>query len=440
VVLTDHYVQETLSLMTLNTFQDQYNMPPSKLGSGGEDGGGPVIDPPKGKFKPINWVDWHARLMSYLRTQYGKTHIPLYYVVKENNPTATELTTMNEKDKLIHEAPHFGETFAIDNETVWHVLKGLVMGSNGWFWIQQYESTKNGKLAMQALRAHYSGADQKKWRKNHAHAQIKSIHYKDENIFSFENYVSILQSSYSILQEEGDPLSEDTKLQYFFEKMISVNNDRLKATIQAVKVKCNADPTSTFVEASQEIATEVKDIYPNVGTKTNRRNISEITTYGNDRTKNKKHGYQRKGRKDRIAERNGGKRKVEYNGVDISDLTRKFSDEEYSKLRSGVKRSIRFARAEKFKKRGGKRYDDDSSHGTNGSKNSFISRTSMGSSTRSISSVSSNGSTDPLRSPVIEMEGEHLDMTRIAREWEGRHMGKMVVEKMEQRKEESRKL
>jgi hypothetical protein len=57
------------------------------------------------------------------------------------------------------------------------ILTGMLSGTMAWTWISSYDTTQNGKGALQALRAHYDGPGQIEKRLEYARNILANTSY-----------------------------------------------------------------------------------------------------------------------------------------------------------------------------------------------------------------------------------------------------------------------
>ena len=78
---------------------------------------------------------------------------------------------------------------------------------DAWEWIKTYDANQDGWLAFQALRAHYDGPGEIDKRISLARAQVKELHYKNEQMFSFEKFITKLNGAYQMLAECNEAMT-----------------------------------------------------------------------------------------------------------------------------------------------------------------------------------------------------------------------------------------
>jgi hypothetical protein len=199
-----------------------------------------------------------------------------------------------------------------------------------WTWISKYESKKDGRAAMKALRDHYDGPGEVEKRISYAKRELENAHYRSEKTFTFEKYVTKLSEAFQILDENGIPKVEREKVDLLLEKM-SVDNTEITAAI--ANIRMTPQKRSNFLLAANELSEYISMVMPLASSEQGKkpaRQISEV----------------RNGKKKWI----NGKGKGE-NGVDTTDLSRSFSNEEWRKLSKETRSKIQAARKAKKDKR-----------------------------------------------------------------------------------------
>ncbi len=91
--------------------------------------------------------------------------------------------------------PLEGENFKWDNKLVFQILKLACIKSDAWTWIQSFDRTAHGRKAWLVLVAHYDGTGELNKRVKKAKEEISRLHYKDENVFPFEKFVTKLKEN-----------------------------------------------------------------------------------------------------------------------------------------------------------------------------------------------------------------------------------------------------
>jgi hypothetical protein len=182
-----------------------------------------------------------------------------------------------------------------------------------------------GKLAMQALQSHYDGDAEAEKRKQAAKSDLESLYYRHEAAFSFEKYINRMKKCFDILEKYLVPYYEEDKVKLLLDK-IQTNHGEVKTQVSI----CRASYSGTFVEASTYMSREISRIFPS-------SNVAS-SNFGKGKQRNTNRNVSSLNNRNR----SGGKRSIveKNNGVDISDLTRFYTKEEWKKVDADVKKRI----------------------------------------------------------------------------------------------------
>lgn len=299
------------------------------------------VKPPP-NFQPINWVRWYLMLSNYLRSLRGVTGIPLYYVGREDK-TPAEIQQLDESEKLIYQAPLRGNSFKADNKKYYSILKQFLANTDAWQWIESYDDSQHGRNAMIALRRHYDGPGAKLKRIAAANQSLENLHYNQEQTFSFEKYITVMQGAFNILRDNGEAKRETEKVRILCKKITSTNV-QLQSAISTVAM--DDQLRNNFTDACNKLSERVAMIFPAVsGSRhTYRRNASAMRggrgRGGRGRGPMHGRGRGRGGRHYRPYNDSRSELPKSINGVDTSDPLRSFTSDEYMKLPGWAKKKI----------------------------------------------------------------------------------------------------
>jgi hypothetical protein len=299
------------------------------------------------KFETANWIVWEIVFTNYLSGMYGVTNVPLNYVIRKPQPEGHVYLT--DTEKLINSAPLEGYAFQSDTQNVYRILKSLTVGTDAWEWLKSYDVNKNGRLAFEALREHYDGPGEIDRRIALAKKQIKELHYKNEQSFSFDKFITRLNGAFQILAECKEGLTEKAKVDEMISSMSQCTHGAIVAATTMIMM--NTQMRNDFVLAANKMSERVATAFPAMQQTGCGRNVASTQTGGRGR------GRGRGGRGGRFGRGGGGRGRGQggrgqggrgnpngsqtYNGVDISDLTRYFLPEEWSKLSSQLQAKTR---------------------------------------------------------------------------------------------------
>ena len=112
-----------------------------------------------GKLKDERkWLDWEPAFVNYLSTIPGSYHVPLSYIVGEQeDPDLNRAFGDNFVSEMIACAPLHGAHFRAESRHVHQLLKNYLVAETAEQWIKNLEPHPDGRRDMLALREHYSG-------------------------------------------------------------------------------------------------------------------------------------------------------------------------------------------------------------------------------------------------------------------------------------------
>jgi hypothetical protein len=183
------------------------------------------------------------------------------------------------------------------------------------------DGCQNDRQAMIALRLHYDGPGKIEKRLAQAKKQLSDIHYRTEQTFPFESYITKLKSSFEVLEECNEAYTEWNKVSILLDR-IQPNNTQIQAAKTTIRL--SNELQADFNAAANYLSKIVATVFPAVQVKYGRQ-ISSVNTSGRGSGGNRPgHG--------------GGYRNTSpkaftqkvVNGVNISDTTRNFTPQEWT--------------------------------------------------------------------------------------------------------------
>lgn len=282
------------------------------------------------KFTHDTWTVWEESVYNYLHMLRNSRGVPLYYVIRKDQPD--ESLPLRDRE-IIYHAPLNGNMFIRDSKRVLSLLKELTAGTDAETWMR---GARCGRDAMLSLQAHYDGESEGERRKQVARADLSKLFYRNESTFSFEKYVTKLKHIFNILERYKVPLYEEEKVKHLLDK-INCPNAELKTEVSI----CRAQHATTFEDATTYLATVVSRIFPtgnpSSGRFRSRRSVNAIRGGRGGRGR----GGRGRGRGRGRGGRGGrGHSPQSENGVDISDTTRWYSDDEWALLSQETQQRI----------------------------------------------------------------------------------------------------
>ena len=136
---------------------------------------------------------------------------------------------------------------------MYRLLCDLLIGTPGYVWVEQYDWSQNGTDAWMALNEHYEGEGQRQQRKSSALATLWSLHYKNESVFSFEDFSRKLVWAYRNLEGTEEAYTPYNKVQTLLTK-IEITLPRIEVAKRHVCSNHRLDIDAAIAYLSTEFA------------------------------------------------------------------------------------------------------------------------------------------------------------------------------------------
>jgi hypothetical protein len=322
------------------------------------------IDPP-GKLKDHEWLAWNLRLENFLNSRLGASNVPLNYISRKEIPDTYEFE--NDEETLIHSCPLIGPVFDSDNRMDFGIIKQALSDTPNWDWIKSLNRAQNGRATMEQLRNHFNGPGEVEKCIATAQKSMEGLHYKSESVFSFSSYITALNAAYKTLEESREPVSERMKVSTMLD---GIKNQNAYLT-SAIQIICTKPETKTnFIVAANELSEQIAIIFPGETRKPYQigrgrgRQISSMrgghrggrgTGGGRGYSRGGRGGGYRGGRSGRGGRNGYGGRSrgnTSMDGVDVTDVTRSFTNQEWGQLSGDTRRHIHEEREKKRQRTG----------------------------------------------------------------------------------------
>jgi hypothetical protein len=164
----------------------------------------PVSD--LGKFDRTTLTHMRDSFLNLLAQTYGVIHEPLRYVVRPDVPLDTFAMT---EEQQMYQFPLVGNSFELDNQSVYRKLKAFLIDSPGWAWIEPHDMAEDGRAAYMSWMAHYNGKGELSKRMAIAKAKLDQLHYKNERSMSFEKCTEVMTKCFNTLHKDPDQRYSD---------------------------------------------------------------------------------------------------------------------------------------------------------------------------------------------------------------------------------------
>ena len=195
--------------------------------------------------------------MNYLSTIPGSYHVPLSYVIGEQeDPDHNRDFGDDFVSKMITCAPLVGTHFRADSRRVHQLLKNYLVAETAEQWNKNLEPHADGRRDMIALREHNSGEGNASRHFATAKRMREGLHYKNERSLAFSIFLDRMQKMFNIYEEEGEEFTENAKL---CELVKQVQHHQLQDTIKALKVRFDMEGI-TYTQTANHLTAVVSEL------------------------------------------------------------------------------------------------------------------------------------------------------------------------------------
>ena len=208
-----------------------------------------------GKFKDERkWPDWEPVITNYLSKIPGSYHVPLSYVIRENEDPAHDHDFGEDfQAEMIACAPLHRAHFRADARCIHQLLKNYLVAETAEQWIKGLEVHGNGRRDMMVLREHYSGEGNASRCIATAERMRESLHYKRECSLAFSVFLDRMQRMLNIYEEVQEEFSENAKIHELFKW---VQHPQLQDTVKVLKV-CFDMEGLTYTQAANHLTAAI---------------------------------------------------------------------------------------------------------------------------------------------------------------------------------------
>ena len=249
--------------------------------------------------------EWDRKVTETLSLIYGRSFAPIAYVIRPDKPAGWDpaVDSTTEYERLMYQLPLAGAAFEQDNERVFSLIQLAVVQTAAETWIFDAATTRNGRAAMQALRLHYEGEAELDIRATKAQQELDTLVYTNERTMPFETLITRLNKAYNVLKKHGQEFTDKSKVEQLAKRIKNpTNNITITVAVDIMREAHKADYTAAvqFITACMAQINTATINAPGP----NPRRISEGNT------------------------NNNGAPRTEFNGVDIRNPFRTFTDRE----------------------------------------------------------------------------------------------------------------
>ena len=214
-----------------------------------------AADPGKLKDKR-KWPEWYPAFVNYLSTIPRVYGVPLSYIVCDNAALDHARDFAGDfMEEIIACAPLNGPKFRADARKVHQLLKNFLMAESAEQWIQPLAPRGNGRDDILELRRHYKGEGNQSRRIASADKYRETLHYKSEHAMPWETFLDQMQKMFNIYKEEGEEMTENTKLRELFK---CTKHPQLTKSVKALEVRYDMDRL-TYTQAANHLTAAVSN-------------------------------------------------------------------------------------------------------------------------------------------------------------------------------------
>jgi len=276
-------------------------------------------------FVSNDYKNWIKKVTNYLDSRMGKAGVPLSYVIRpiDVDPGSAP----DEYTRSLWAASFHTRQYHDDNREVYHLFKDLLTKTEGQTWFEKVRDG-DGRAAHLLLREHYVGEAHDQRRAASAVAKLENLFWKNESSFPFEKYLTRLNEAFMELEDAEQPLYPAQKVQWLIR---GIKNDdiQVQTTIGIIRDRY----LTSFDEACLTLSRTISSRFASIEPGKNKRSIGAVNSNAG-RSGNRGRGRGRHGGRGNNNASSGNKPKVIMNGVDVTDVTRNFTTDDWDKLRA----------------------------------------------------------------------------------------------------------
>ena len=235
-----------------------------------------------------------------------------------------------------------------DSREIYHLLKDLFTKTEGQTWFEKVKDG-NGRAALLLLREHYVGEAHDQRRAASDLAKLEHLYWRNESSFPFEYYLTRLNEAFMKMEDAEQPLYPAQKVQWLI-RGIKNDNIQVLTTIGIIRDRY----LTNFDEASLTLSRTISSRFTRIEPGKNKRSISAVKSSGAGRGGNRGRGRGRNNGGRGSNAGGNGRMRVVMNGVDVTDVTRNFTSEDWDKHRACGGHTYVYQRRDFLNGRGGR--------------------------------------------------------------------------------------
>jgi hypothetical protein len=346
-------------------------------------------------FNANDYKNWIKKVSNYLDSRKGKSGVPLSYVIRPVDADPED--AQDEYTRTLWAASFETPQFKDDNREVYHLFKDLLTKTDGATWFEKV-TDGDGRAAHLLLREHYVGEAHDMRRAASANAKLEALFWKSEASFPFEKYLTRMNEAFKELADAGQPMYVQQKVQTLL-RSIKCDDIQVQTTMGIIRDRYLNDFDGACLTLSRTVSSRFASIEPGK----NKRSIGATSTNSRNTRGGGGRSNNRGGRNNGRGNNSGNNRmKVMMNGVDVSDIHRNFTADEWDKLRLVGGHTYIYQRREYLNNRGSGRFSGRGGGRGQGDRGSYSGRSGRSSTgdqrsneqPRAIAAAGANNSTE----------------------------------------------
>jgi hypothetical protein len=197
------------------------------------------------KFNAKDWLKWFKSIDNYFRCTLGVRGVTLYWIYREEAYPKASLKypsiAAELKAMLLLEGAHFDE----DSRAIYDVIASSTLGTTSYAYIKKFEESRNGWLALLALKLQFGGEAYDLAWSNAANEVIRSATFTSPTRkYTHDQHVAKYKDAYNELALLSEPVLEASKVRLFCK---SLKEKFMKAS--AIDTQMNKETASSFEKA-----------------------------------------------------------------------------------------------------------------------------------------------------------------------------------------------
>ena len=196
-----------------------------------------------------------------MQDNYGAQYCSMFYIFNEPKPPAwdPDVDAADANEKLMYQLLRQGPAFEVDNQAAWQLLHAAFVGTVGYAWIKDFESSKDGEGAWLALLAHFEGAGKTAARCAEALQVLETEKYYGENVKRFDDVLARRKNAILDLKKLGQEFNDSILVQKLVDSIQVSGTNVDISTMKAMMLQLHRHD---YEGAANYASTRIREINP----------------------------------------------------------------------------------------------------------------------------------------------------------------------------------